>query len=317
MAFRVRARLFEGPLVDEVQLANDARKILNRYQQYPLTANQLQQLAVQQSADLAARVFYESLLVSKHGDFFNTLNNHAADCVEHTANIKLWIVPGMFYREHPDMGGGGLMIRQVAEKFGFQVDIIPTQSTASVSRNSAIIKQTLAQDTAQNIWLLSISKGMSELRHYLQNHTVNPNVKGCIHIAGIPKGVPYIDDRLSNPLKRSFVKLLCQLYRVDYQAVNELQTTHVFWENSTWENTIQHIQLLPIPHSSHLHGIMRKKYHLTLKCGPNDGMIPLTDCLDIPGNIYPVWGYDHFLRTPQLSAYLYRLLNYIACQTNH
>ena len=38
-------------------------------------------------------------------------------------------------------------------------------------------------------------------------------------------------------------------------------------------------------------------YHRTLAAhGPNDGTILLSDLLAWPGEIYPVWGMDHFFR---------------------
>ena len=35
------------------------------------------------------------------------------------------------------------------------------------------------------------------------------------------------------------------------------------------------------------------------------------DALHLSGEVYPIWGADHFLRSTQVSALLYRLFNYL------
>ncbi len=317
MARRIKRRFFEGPLVDEVMLADHAREILKEYSNMPLTRNELIQLLRRTSADIAARTFYESLLVSEHGEFIQKLDRYASDRVEHRADIRIVILPGMFYREHPEMGGDGSQIRETASLFGFDVEVINTESTGSVSRNSSIIAERLEDDTHDNIWLFAISKGSSDLRHYLQNYRLNNKIRGCVNISGIPAGVPYIDYRLSNTMKKLFIRLLCSMFKVDYLALDELRAKHEYWKNDLWPENLETIHLQPIPHSAHIHGALRKKYHLTMKDGPNDGFIPLTDVLDWPGSIYPLWGCDHFLRTGRVSECLYQLFNYIAEQSNN
>lgn len=316
MAIRIKARFFERALCDEVQLAEDARAKLSSFPEVPLSADQVLQLGKTHTADLAARTFYESLLISEHGKFINQLSSYSASRVEQPAQIKLYVLPGMFYREHPEMGGDGSLVKKIGGKFGFDAEIIQTESTGSVSTNSAIIAEKLSAETHSNIWLISISKGASDLRHYLQNHEVNNNIRGCINVAGIPKGLPFIDHKLSSPFKRLLYRVLCFIVKIDYQSMHEMQTRHDFWKNKHWRQELEMIHMLPVPHSAHLHNSLRAKYHLTLEKGPNDGFIPLTDVLDLPGKIVPLWGCDHFLRTHRMSGYLYQLFNYISDQYN-
>ena len=56
----------------------------------------------------------------------------------------------------------------------------------------------------------------------------------------------------------------------------------------------------------------RIHHHLEYGQSENFTIKALTDCLDLPGYIYPIWGCDHFMRSPYMSAYLYQLFNYIA-----
>ncbi len=314
---KVRKAAFEQAIVDEVELAKKARDLLQQFSELPPNEKQLLQLSREHSADIAARVFYEALKASSHNDLINKIDsfsNHEVSKQKDNKSVKIIVVPGMFYDEHPETGASGTLIMEVARKFGFEVDIINIQSGGSVTANSAIIESYLKEQQHPNIWLITISKGASDLRHYLQNCKVNRSIKGWINVAGIPKGLPYIDHRLSNPLKRLMLRLLCVLLPIDYKALIELQTEHPYWSNNNWPEDIEMIHVVPIPHSAHLNEITRDKYHVTLTKGPNDGFVPLTDTLDLPGKIYPIWGWDHFLRTPHMSSYLYQMFNYLNSQ---
>ena len=37
-----------------------------------------------------------------------------------------------------------------------------------------------------------------------------------------------------------------------------------------------------------------------MTAAPTDGFVPVTDVLSLPGNIYPIWGSDHFLRFAEM-----------------
>lgn len=309
---RINTIFFEGPLCDEVQLAADAKRQLENYASILPNAEEMLKLSQHHSPDLAARTFYEALLISEHKSFIRKLESYSAETVELSANIKILILPGMFYKEHPETGADGALIMEIAQKFGFEVELVETKSGGSVSTNSTIIEKKLAQEKHPNIWLLSISKGSSDLRHYLQNGLLYSNIKGWINIAGILKGVPNMDFRMANPLRRILMRFLCLIFPIDYQALIELQTDHYFWSNRDWPRGIEMIHILPIPHSSHIHEMLRSKYRKTLSIGPNDGLTPLTDVLDLPGHIYPVWGCDHLMRTPDMSGYIYQLFNYLS-----
>lgn len=308
---RLKAKIFSQALCDETQLAMDAEKQLATYTTMPPDADDILKLSQQHSADLAARTFYEGLLISKHQAFFHKLNQYSTKALKHQANIKIILIPGMFYKEHPETGANGQLITDIAQKFGFEVECIPIQSRGSISANARLINEKLTGEKHPNIWLISISKGSCDVRHYLQSPELNPNIKGWINIAGIHKGLPHLDKRLNTPVKKIWLKMLCTLFSVNYQALLELQTTHPFWTNQHWPEDIEMIHILPIPHSTHIQTMLAKKYQQTLHHGPNDGLTPITDILGYPGHIYPIWGCDHFMRISALSSYIYQLFNYI------
>jgi hypothetical protein len=312
MALRITRRFFEAPPCDEVLLAAQAREHLARLSSPPTEA-EIIELSRQSSVDLATRIFFEAVMASSHGEFISELGAFPRDNVKHrSSRVKILVLPGMFYREHPEVGADGSLAIEIAHHFGFDAQRVNINSTGSVTANSRILRDRLAGETQGDIWLLSLSKGSSDARHYLQNHPFNDRIKGWINVAGIFKGAPMADRKLSTPIRRTANRLLCALLGVDYGALHEMRTTHPFWLQNTWPSQLEMIHIVPVPLSSHIQGKLRSRHRRLLSRGPNDGFVPLTDVMSLPGHIYPVWGSDHFLRTPELSPLLYQLFNHIA-----
>ena len=148
-------------------------------------------ISTEVSPDLAARVFYESIRQSGHAGFCKQLESYAADRVDpHQPTAAGGHCPGCFTENIRKSGAdGSLAGRRLARKFGFEMlTSCRRRAPAVVSVNSAILARYLGGVSAKRIWLLSLSKGSSEVRHYLQNQPLNPAVVGWLNIAGIAKG---------------------------------------------------------------------------------------------------------------------------------
>jgi len=315
MSIRIKRRFFEGPMCDEVALAARSRQQLISLSSPPTKAEILS-LGNNSSADLATRIFYDWLVLS-HGDFISMLNAFPSDNIRPTRHdVKILVLPGMFYKEHPEVGADGGLAVEIARRFGFDAVQLEFDSTGSVTDNSRILYEYVVRVAQDDIWLLSLSKGSSDARHCLQNYPFNSKIKGWINVAGIYKGSPLADMKLSTPLRRAMSRMLCALVGVDYQTLCELKTTHPFWQRSDWPSPLEMIHVVPVPLAAHVQGALRARHRQLLRKGPNDGFIPVTDVLSMPGHVYPVWGSDHFLRTPELSPLLYRLFNYISHKTH-
>ncbi|MEA3412912.1 MAG: hypothetical protein U9R74_15435 [Pseudomonadota bacterium] len=315
MALRTSRRFLEAPPCDEVLLSVQARKELAGLSSPP-TAAEILELARRSSVDLATRVFFEGIIASSHGKFVRRLQAFPRDNVSHQGKgVKFLVLPGMFYREHPEVGADGELAIEIARRFGFDAERVDTDSTGSVTGNSRILKDRLADETQGDIWLVSLSKGSSDVRHYLQHHHPNKRIKGWVNVAGIFKGAPLADRKLATPLKRAANRVLCTLLGIDYEALSEMRTTHPFWQRDAWPSRMDMIHIVPVPLGCHIQGKLGARHTQLQDRGPNDGFVPLTDVMSLPGHIYPVWGSDHFLRTPDLSPLLYRLCHYIAYRT--
>ena len=64
------------------------------------------------------------------------------------------------------MGGDGrIALRQVAEKLGYETELIPLASFGSVTRNASLILSWLKEHSEDQIILVSLSKGGADLKN--------------------------------------------------------------------------------------------------------------------------------------------------------
>ncbi len=313
MKLRIRRPFFAAPICDEVALSRRARNYIADLEK-PLSPEQVLKIAKKESVELATRCLYESLLLSDHGRFIEEIAQQPTTPIPIDGRIKLYIVPGMFYRGHPEIGTDGSLVGEVAARFGFDVHAVDSRGTGSIAVNAERLKADLERENAARVWLVSISRGACEVRKYLQENVKPAALEGWVNISGIHKGVPFVDGKFSTPARRLFAALLCRVFGVDFEALREMRTDQALWQNRQWPQDLEVVNLVPMPIRSHVHKAILHRYEETLALGPNDGFIPLVDALDLPGRIFPIWGCDHFMRTPELSGYLYRILNYIVAR---
>lgn len=230
-----------------------------------------------------------------------------------TRKIKLLIVPGLFYEEHPELGGDGSLVAEVAARNGFEVERIRTRSRGSIQRNILLLEKHLSQESHPEVWLVSFSRGSAEVRSYLQStDRLPPNLRGWINVSGIVAGTALADDKLSSPLKRLWYRMLCACARIDYTLLEELCSRHALWQKDLHLPAAFHvIHVAGFPLAGHVHARLYGKHRILSKTGPNDGVTSLSDFLGFPGSVYPVWGGDHFSRFSNVSSYVYRLCWYI------
>jgi hypothetical protein len=309
--FPKRKRFLSAPL-DEVALHVHAKKEMCRN----ITKKQLREM----DPDLATAILYHQLLDSKKAELFKHINAvHHANSDKTNKSIKILIVPSLFYREYPEVGGDGLLAQSIFKNKGFQAEIIPINSRGSVTENKEIIRRAILQESHPNIWLLSISKGTADLRACLQEFNEDEfpvNIKSWINFSGIFCGSILADHRLKSRLNRYFLRIICIFARVNFQFINELSTQNSYWKQPlSFLKNIEMIHVIGFPLSSHIQPLLSHRFEELSKQGPTDGMIDLIETLNYPGHIFPIWGCDHFARDQSISKLLYQLCQHISNST--
>jgi len=313
----VNGRLFRGygdAPVDEVGLAWRAEDTVKRLQGKVPDTGELKRIASEHGLDFATTVFYRAVLASPvHGDFVRLIDEYPAEPFARAGQSTLLVVPAMFYRERPDLGGDGQLIATIARACGFRVEVVRTGSRGSVSENAAAIWKAVENGRESNLWIFSLSKGGGEVRLALQSHPdaeALRSVRGWINASGIVRGSHFIDYMLGSPTHRLRTRALCLAVGTSYAGIKELQTTHAFWQTEfTPPGWMTMINLVGVPLGSHVQKGLVGRYRRLGMLGPNDGFVLLPDTLIHPGLIYPIWGSDHLFRSPQVSPLLYRLFN--------
>jgi hypothetical protein len=314
-------KLFNSALIDEVSLSREARELCDSVSMIP-SKQEMQALANQFPCDLLTRIYFEKLMNSEHGDFVRRLDRinidtiKPADDCRHRQAPELIIVPGMFYREHPEVGADGQLIRGIASKLGLTSTIVPVSSKGNIETNVKILESTLVNSQSNNIWLISLSRGSAEVRCLLQKQKpLNPAIQGWLSISGVIAGSPLIESKLRHWPGRLAHRLLSAVTGVSYALLEQLHPEHEFWQPTEWPRQLEMIHVAPIPLDSHIQGKLRRRHRQLSVVGPNDGIVPLVDILNLPGMIYPLWGFDHFCRAAETSTLIYRLLTYIQEQS--
>ncbi|MBT8098394.1 MAG: hypothetical protein KJO82_01520, partial [Gammaproteobacteria bacterium] len=162
-------RLFAAPMSDELALAEQASARLAELGPTMPDAAAINAIAGAADANLASRVLYEALLRDPgRGAFIREIDAALVGTVAVQNAPLLIIVPGMFYREYPEIGADGELIAGIATKFGLNVLNAPTSSLGSIRENLEILHNFLTREVRRDFWLVSMSRGSAEVKWLLQ-----------------------------------------------------------------------------------------------------------------------------------------------------
>lgn len=224
--------------------------------------------------------------------------------------LKLVIAPGAFYREHPDAGGDGKSIFAVAQKLGWDCEVIPTESIGTLDANAQIITQWIENQTDDFV-LVSLSKGTSDAMTALsQSPHLAEKVQAWISISGVFKGTPMSNWLLQRKVFRPILWYMCWKHQSGIEAIRDLCSgsdgrlhtiANRLQQPSSAKIPLYHIAGFPL--KRHLSCYRSKLWHRRFRqYGPNDSVVILEELLDVPGVVVPVWGADHYLRSSWNSA---------------
>lgn len=305
-------KLFLEAQLDEVHLDEKARECLKQLNSI-LTVDQFTEMQDKLGLDLATRILYLYITENRQRHFIEAVDKIPVTQVNNQKKIKIMIVPGMHYQEHPEIGADGKLASDIAIKLGFEVELINIKSQGTVKQNVSIIQQAIAANHSKKIWLISLSKGSLEVRNYLQQIGTAPeHLRGWVSIGGICFGSKLADFKLATRKQRIINRLLCKLLGIDYAVIPELSTHYPAWKKDfVIPDHMTMINVVAMPLKSHISRLLQTRYQRLSLFGSNDGMILLQDYLQLPGFIYPIWGADHMMRNPNIGALLYKLYYFI------
>jgi hypothetical protein len=317
MFFRLLQTGAPLPLLDEVQLLAESHRRYPNETLETLTRERLHAITRSDGVDLATALLYRTIRTS-HVPFIEAVESAK---IEPTAlphlPYKVWVMPAGFYREFPTFGGRGDYIIEIARRFGAPAEMVPVPSGASVEEGAAILRATLANEPDHSALIVSLSKGGTDTRVALLDggNTAN-KVAAWLQMSGLPRGFHYGEWLFKGRMAWFWVRvgqLFLKLTRATPALFDELLTI----TDKPLPPVPPHLKIISVvacPLTTHLRGTMRSRHRELGEWGPNDGYGLTREAILEQGDVYPVWGADHYFRFPNMTTLLYQLFTVLCKQ---
>ena len=297
--------------------------------QYPklsdLTQTALQRITASTlDVDRASAMFFtRSLSDKRNRNFMEYLVRKESDTSNigysnSDENLLLAMIPGMFYRDNPEIEADGHSLRKLAVSIGISSVVIPVDQTAPSDINAQIICDFLSlQDSRKRIIIASVSKGSADFKRAIQKCEKSndlKNVIGWLNLGGINKGSRIID--AINDSTPYFLEARLYFFWKGYNwsGFQSLRFSENDGLNSDMKlpEHIKTINVVAVPLFRHVTARARPFYEYLIRFGPNDGFNLLGDSL-LPGSItVPSWRNDHYFQRAVSTKQIRAVLEYLA-----
>jgi hypothetical protein len=226
-------------------------------------------------------------------------------------------MPGAFHRQYKHTGADGARVIELAAEMGWAAQTVALPSFGSLVGNAEILVETLRKRRGGPTVLVSLSKGGADVRTALARPDAAEafrDVRAWINISGIVTGTALVAWLKARPLRCLGVRLLLRCRGQCWAQVEEIRRGEgaPLSVPFTLPPALRAIHVAGFPCIRDLSNDWAVRGHARLApLGPNDGGgILLTDLLDLPGEVYPVRGADHYLapRTWDIRPVLRRIL---------
>jgi len=283
---------------------------------------QLRDVAAAEGIDLATAMLYEHLRSRPDVDaFMSRIENRPIDS-DGEDPPRVVVMPGAFHVEYPHTGAGGARVFELAQKLGWQAERVMVPSLAPMAANAAALVDLLARDPGRPTILVSLSKGGADIRAALERPDAEDalrDVRAWVSVSGIVTGTPLVGWLTARPLRCCGARLLLRIRRQRFAVVEELRRgcgspMDRAMTIPPWMRVI-HVNGFPLVRN--LSDSWARRGHARLAAlGPNDGGgILLADLARLRGELYPVWGADHYLQPSwDIRPLLLRILQEAASQ---
>ncbi|HBI44619.1 MAG TPA: hypothetical protein DDY78_17480 [Planctomycetales bacterium] len=305
----------------ETELLRQAASWLETFADRTLDVEKLRRLTEERDVDFATAVLYQALRTSpRHGPFIAQVDG--LEVGPTATGVEVVIVPGAFYREAPDSGADGRLIRETAERLGFTTALVPLLSFGRIHANADLLADWLRRDNGCDRILVTHSKSALEVRALLARLDAPEllrRVVAWVDLAGLFHGTPLVGWQRSRPIRWPLTRLLLWWKGYAVAALSDIDRAACppWPEALARASHLKVIHVVGLPLRRHLALPLSRRCHRRLApLGPNDGASLLGDVLALPGLIYPVWGADHFLRPAgrDMGELVARILTYLTVQ---
>ena len=270
-----------------------------------------------EALDRDTRALYERLRAARcNVELSAALECRLADTQGTPLNVRVVLVPGILYRDYPETGADGALLREVCEQLELPFSVVPVDGTEGIENAAVIIQDTLRHlPGTEPVLLFSLSKGSAEVRHALENepgHTAFLRVSAWVSVSGLPFGTPSAEIILRRALTRAMIRLWCWVKGWKLEVIRDL-LRHRPHAPFPLPPHICFVQIAAFPLQTDLRDRRSRRLRRQLAAlGPNDGFALLDELANLPGLFHPMWGADHYLNgAGDLKLCLARLIRFL------
>jgi hypothetical protein len=236
-------------------------------------------------------------------------------CIQTVPGLRIVLVPGILYRDYPETGADGAVLKEIAGRLSIPFDVIPLDGTEGLDVAADLIVQFLAAlPTGAGLLVFSLSKGSAEFRHAIakHGHAAFQSVRAWVSVSGLPLGTPSVELVLSRRIPLAMFSLWFWFKRWKLATVRHL-LLHRPGARFHLPAHVRFIQVAAFPLQSDLQDARSRRLRRRLAAfGPNDGFAVLSELAELPGTVYPLRGVDHYLHgAPDLPDRITRLIAHL------
>jgi hypothetical protein len=285
-----------------------------------LTSERLRDLGAREGIDFATAVLYDRIRQStENGPFIARIEALQERAVlPRLEGVTFAVAPGAFWRELPRIQSDGRLLRDVAADHGCRTAMIPVASTGPLCENARSILEWVAQQPKAPILLASLSKGGADVKLAIHAEpSAFRHVVAWINICGMLNGTPLVEFLHSRPLPRTLLSWFFRWRGLDFRMVHDLdaRSHSLLADPLRLPGHIRLISVIGFPLRNHMRNRRARLLRGVLDpLGPNDGGVLLEEVCRLPGQVFPVWGADHYMQPEQMDirSLTAALLSYLA-----
>ncbi len=270
----------------------------------------------------AALFYYRSIEEPKNKKFISYLDQKQKELLKKLPdytkkNILLAFVPGMFYKDNPQVGADGKSFRVIATQLGIKETLIPVEQTGTGEENAKIICKFIEDENESNgIIIASVSKGGSDFKLAMKqcgNETYFKKVKGWYNIGGVNKGTEVING-VQDYWRYRFESKMYFWWK-NYKYDGFLSMRYIKNGPLDFDLTIPKdflvINIIGVPQFRFVTERAKPFYEYLIRFGPSDGMTLLGDSYIKEALTYPSWRNDHYFQWPIYHERMQSILVYM------
>jgi hypothetical protein len=301
---------FAAPLVDEQALREAVQPRLRELAGRLPEPQALAATSAERGIDFATAWLREALLASEHGPLQASLDGPPRT-LSSSPRLRVLVVPTLFWREHPEIGGDGRLVLDVARRLGFEAERAPLRSVGGLEESAERLLAHLERSQGP-LALVSLSKGGLDVKRLLARFTGHPaleRVSAWANVAGLTGGTPLVDRLFRHPALRLLWGLYLRWHGGSLGSLRGLGASQAAAREPAVVPARWRVLSLPaLPLRGHLLPGAVRGFERLAPLGPNDGLVPFWNAVVPGGEIGALWGCDHYVRRVGLDRLIANLL---------